>query len=329
MISRQAPRYLSTISIDNTNPQVKTKESAPKVVTAEISEPRPLLNPTSIFVFIGIAASLLVAFCVYQFDTLYPATLTFVNNLGPDFEFFLMAGFIAQMIDGALGMAYGVSASTVLIGVGVSPAAASASIHTSEIFTSGVSGLMHLKFQNVNKKLFRTLLIPGVIGAAAGALVISLLEPYNWIIKPMVSTYLLYLGVIIIRKALKKRKTKIKSRHIPKLASFGGFMDSVGGGGWGPIVSSTLIAGGRHPRYTIGSVNLTEFFVALASSLTFLLVIGINHWNIIAGLIVGGVIAAPIAAYLSKRLPMKAMMIVVGMLVIAISLRTIILAFIR
>ena len=106
-------------------------------------------------------------------------------------------------------------------------------------------------------------------------------------------------------------------------------MDSVGGGGWGPIVSSTLIAGGRHPRYTIGSVNLTEFFVALASSLTFLLVIGINHWNIIAGLIVGGVIAAPIAAYLSKRLPMKAMMIVVGMLVIAISLRTIILAFIR
>jgi uncharacterized protein len=244
-----------------------------------------------------------------------------VAYVGPDFQFFMLAGFVAQMIDGALGMAYGVSASTVLLSFGVPPAAASASIHTSEIFTSGVSGLMHLKFQNVNKKLFKTLLLPGVIGAILGAFVLSSLEEYNNILKPVIAVYTLYLGAVILRKAFRKSKAKIKTKNIPSLATFGGFMDSVGGGGWGPIVSSTLIAGGRHPRYTIGSVNLTEFFVALASSLTFLAVIGISHWNIIAGLILGGIIAAPIAAILAKRLPVKAMMVVVGVLVILVSIR--------
>lgn len=264
--------------------------------------------------FVALLASLNWSLIVESFNWIYA-------NVGDDFELFVLAGFIAQMIDGALGMAYGVSASTFLLSFGVPPAAASASIHTSEIFTSGVSGLMHLKFQNVNKKLFQKLLLPGVIGAALGALTLSYLEDYNHILKPLIAVYTLYLGVRIIQKALGSKKKKIKSKHIPKLASFGGFMDSVGGGGWGPIVSSTLIAGGRHPRYTIGSVNLTEFFVALASSLTFLSIIGISHWNIIAGLILGGVVAAPIAAFASRRLPTKTIMIAVGILVVMISIR--------
>jgi uncharacterized membrane protein YfcA len=243
------------------------------------------------------------------------------QNIDADFQLFVIAGFIAQLIDGALGMAYGVSASTFLLSFGVPPAAASASIHTSEIFTSGVSGLMHLKFQNVNKKLFKTLLLPGVIGAILGALTLSLLEDYNYIMKPAIAAYTLYLGIIILKKAFGKRKNKIETRHIPKLASFGGFMDSVGGGGWGPIVSSTLIAGGRHPRYTIGSVNLTEFFVALASSITFLSIIGISHWTIITGLILGGVLAAPLGALLSRNLPVKTLMIIVGVLIILLSLK--------
>ncbi|HEY0655849.1 MAG TPA: sulfite exporter TauE/SafE family protein [Chryseosolibacter sp.] len=271
---------------------------------------------------ISILAVLALAITAVVFDA--PSYLSAaIDYVGPDFQFFLLAGFIAQMIDGALGMAYGVSASTVLLSFGVPPAAASASIHTSEIFTSGVSGLMHLKFQNVNKKLFKTLLLPGVIGAILGAFVLSSLEQYNYILKPVIAVYTLYLGVAIIRKAFRKSKAKIKSKNIPTLATFGGFMDSIGGGGWGPIVSSTLIAGGRHPRYTIGSVNLTEFFVALASSITFLAVIGISHWNIIAGLILGGIIAAPIAATLAKKLPVKSMMLVVGVLVILVSLRII------
>ena len=265
----------------------------------------------------------LFALGVGNFEWLAENFTTLYGNLDGDFELFMLAGFIAQMIDGALGMAYGVTASTFLLSFGVPPAAASASIHTSEIFTSGVSGFMHLKFQNVNKKLFKTLLLPGVIGAAAGALALSYLEQFNHILKPLIGVYTLYLGIKIIMKALGKRKKKIKTRHIPKLASFGGFMDSVGGGGWGPIVSSTLIAGGRHPRYTIGSVNLAEFFVALASSITFFAIIGISHWNVIAGLILGGVVAAPIAAFAAKKLPTKAMMIIVGTLIIVISIRII------
>lgn len=271
------------------------------------------------YTLICVAAALLILFFTIFFNEIIDTGSYWLSQLSGDFLFFVMAGFIAQMIDGALGMAYGVSASTFLMTLGVSPAAASASIHTSEIFTSGVSGLMHLRFRNVNKKLLKTLLLPGVIGAALGAYILSSLEVYKDFIRPVIALYTLYLGVLIIRKALIGGRNRIKTKNIPRLAVFGGFMDSIGGGGWGPIVSSTLIAGGRHPRYTIGSVNLAEFFVALASSVTFLAVIGLHHWQIIAGLILGGIVAAPIAAYFSKSLPIKTMLILVGVVVIAVS----------
>ena len=242
------------------------------------------------------------------------------DGVGTELFIFVLVGFTAQMIDGALGMAYGVSASTFLLSFGVPPVAVSASIHTSEIFTSGVSGLMHLKFKNVNRRLFKTLLLPGIAGAILGAYALSSLEEYNYLLKPVIAAYTLILGIVIIRKAL-TGYTKKKARRIFPLALLGGFMDSVGGGGWGPIVSSSLIAGGRHPRYTVGSVNLAEFFVAFASSLTFITFIGLSHWQIVAGLIIGGVIAAPIAANLSRKLPVKSMMILVGAVVIAVSFR--------
>jgi uncharacterized membrane protein YfcA len=247
--------------------------------------------------------------------------------MGPEFFIFVLGGFIAQMIDGSLGMAYGVSASTFLMSFGVSPAAASASIHASEIFTSGVSGLSHLKFQNVNKRLFKTLLIPGVLGAIAGAYILSSFEAYNVIIRPIVATYTLILGVIIIIKARNIQPKKRKTKNVPALAGFGGFMDSIGGGGWGPIVASTLIARGRSPRYTIGSVNLAEFFVSFASSVTFFTIIGIHYFQIIAGLILGGIIAAPIAAHLVRKLPIKKMLVIVGVVVIIVSIRLIALSF--
>ncbi len=234
---------------------------------------------------------------------------------------YVLAGFTAQMIDGALGMAYGVTATTFLLSFGVTPAASSASVHASEVFTSGVSGLMHLKFGNVNNKLFKSLLIPGVIGAILGAYILSSFEQYNYIIKPLVSGYTLILGMIIIFKALKKDTIRQKIKRIFPLAAVGGFLDSIGGGGWGPIVSSTLIARGRNPRYTIGSVNLAEFFIALSSSLTFVTIIGLTHWSIIVGLIIGGVIAAPIAAYIANKIPTKSIMILVGIVVIILSLK--------
>ncbi len=237
--------------------------------------------------------------------------------------YFVLGGFLAQLVDGALGMAYGVSATTFLLSMGVPPAAASASVHASEIFTSGVSGLMHLKFGNVASSLFKKLVLPGIVGAIMGAYILSSLEHYNQYIKPIVAAYTLFLGVKILLKALAKRKVSKKFKAIRPLAFVGAFLDSIGGGGWGPIVTSTLIARGGHPRYTIGSVNLAEFFITLASSITFISMIGLSHWQVIAGLILGGMIAAPFGAMLTKRLNVKTVMIMVAIIIMVTSLRNI------
>ena len=276
------------------------------------------------YIFTAIFGVFLIIFLSFYFSGYGEAIDQWIGELGTDFLIFILVGFIAQMIDGALGMAYGVSCSTLLLSFGIPPAASSASIHAAEVFTSGASGLMHLKFKNVNLKLFKTLLLPGIIGAAVGAYILSsVMEEYTNLLKPCIALYTLYLGLVIIRKGILQHKNYSKIKSIPALAAFGGCMDSIGGGGWGPIVSSTLIANGRNARYTIGSVNLTEFFVALASSITFFAIIGLHHWQIIVGLILGGVVAAPIAAYLSSRLPVKKLMVVVGILICLVSIRII------
>lgn len=302
-----------------------TNNSPDKPVHEEPVEGRTFRR-RKIFVITAVSVMILTV-CFFFFDEIKHQGTEIWSNVGPEFFIFVLGGFIAQMIDGSLGMAYGVSASTFLMSFGVSPAAASASIHASEIFTSGVSGLSHLKFQNVNKRLFKTLLIPGVLGAIAGAYILSSFEAYNFIIRPIVATYTLTLGVVIIIKARNIQPKKRKTKNVPALAGFGGFMDSIGGGGWGPIVATTLIARGRSPRYTIGSVNLAEFFVSFASSVTFFVTIGIEYFEIIAGLILGGIIAAPIAAHLVRKLPVKKMLVVVGVVVIIVSIRLIALSF--
>jgi len=283
---------------------------------------------SGLFITVFILFALIFIVSIFFADAVVSGGSQLIDSLGPQFLIFVLGGFIAQMIDGSLGMAYGVSASTFLLSFGVSPAAASASIHAAEVFTSGVSGLSHLKFGNVNKKLFKRLVIPGALGAVAGAYILSSFEQYNVFLRPVVAFYTLVLGVIIIRKALTKAREKTKTTNVGALAGFGGFMDSVGGGGWGPIVASTLIAKGRSPRYTIGSVNLAEFFVSFASSLTFFATIGLNYFGIIAGLILGGVAAAPIAASLTQRLPLKTMMIFVGLVICLASIRLIVISFV-
>lgn len=292
-----------------------------KVIDSEVAEEVEIPSkPRHIWIGLGVLALIILVVSVFfGWNTI--TSYEWRSFIGSEFFLFVLGGFIAQMIDGSLGMAYGVSASTFLLSFGISPAASSASVHTAEIFTSGVSGLTHLKFQNVNKKLFKSLLIPGMLGAVAGAYILYSLEDYNYIIRPFVAVYTLLLGLAIIRKAFMAQKKKRKTKNVPALASFGGFMDSIGGGGWGPIVTTTLIARGRHPRYTVGSVNLAEFFVSLASSLTFFATIGIDHLQIIAGLVVGGILAAPIAASFTRKLPVKRMMILVGTVVILVSIR--------
>ncbi|MCC9166844.1 sulfite exporter TauE/SafE family protein [Pontibacter sp. XAAS-A31] len=267
-------------------------------------------------------------FSYIPFETIGNYALDRFYEIDSEILVYIAAGFVAQLIDGALGMAYGVSATTFLLSFGVSPVFASASVHASEIFTSGASGLMHLKFGNVNSKLFKSLLIPGILGAIVGAYMLFALEEYLYIIKPIVACYTLFLGILIIRKTLRKRVKKSPIKRLGPLATAGGFFDAIGGGGWGPIVSSTLIAKGRHPMYTIGSVNLAEFFVSIASSITFISLTGLSHWQVILGLVLGGTISAPLGAMLARRLPIKTMMIIVGLVVIVMSLRLIFMAFV-
>ncbi|HCW08819.1 MAG TPA: ABC transporter permease [Cytophagales bacterium] len=251
-----------------------------------------------------------------------------LRSLSAEFYWMIAAGFLAQLVDGALGMGYGVTSTTVLLSIGVNLPAISGSVHTAEMFSSGISGYSHYKFGNVNKKLFKTLLIPGVLGAIAGAYLLAKLgTEYANYVRPVLAFYTLFLGAKIIRNVFRKNTGQKKVKRVGWLAGAGGFLDSFGGGGWGPLVTSTLISKGKSPRYVIGSVSITEFFVTLASALTFFALLGVSHWPVILGLILGGALAAPIAARLVGKLPLKAMFLSVGALVIIWSLRILLKSF--
>lgn len=242
---------------------------------------------------------------------------------------YVLVGFIAQMIDGALGMAYGVSSNSFLLSLGIPPAAASASVHMAEVVTTGISGVSHWKLGNVDWKLVKRLLIPGVIGGVTGAYILTSID--GDVIKPYIAAYLLIMGGVIFYKAFTiVPRVKPDGYHGPRvslLGLFGGFCDAIGGGGWGPVVTSTLVARGKNPRMTIGSVNFSEFFVTLGQSVIFVLTLNFSeYWQIILGLLVGGGMAAPIAAKLTQKLPLKYLMIFVGVLIIGLSIRTLVLA---
>jgi siroheme synthase-like protein len=248
-----------------------------------------------------------------------------LNTLDRSLIWVVLAGFLAQMVDGALGMGYGVTSTSVMLSTGLSPAAISASIHTSEVFSSAVSGYSHYRFGNVNKKLFKALVIPGVIGAAVGAMFLVLIgEEYGKWLRPAIAVYTLFLGIKFILNAFRELKPQKKFKHYRVLAAFGGFFDSFGGGGWGPIVTSTLINNGRSHKYVVGSVSLTEFFITLASAFTFFTMIGVTHWQMIVALMMGSFVAAPFAAKLAGRLPRKTAYLLLGILVIIWSIRILI-----
>jgi siroheme synthase-like protein len=283
---------------------------------------------TIVFSILGVLGIMIAGHALFSLlppKDIWKGTVGIVDQLDSSFLYFMLGGFIAQMIDGALGMAYGLSATTFLINYGMPISVTSMCVHASEIFTSGVSGLMHLKFGNVHNRLFKAIVIPGVIGAILGAYVLTEFEKYGSFIKPIVSVYTFFLGSLIIYKVIRKSQNRRRVKRAGYLATLGGFLDSIGGGGWGPVVSSTLIAHGKNPRLVVGSVNLAEFFVSLASSLTFVTILGSTHWQTILGLVLGGVCAAPIAAHLSKKLNVRAMMLLVGIVVIIVSIRTIVL----
>jgi len=280
----------------------------------------------TIIIVIGIIFSYLFANIS---DDHYNKFFDFLLNLAqPEFLTYILIGFVAQMIDGALGMAYGASSMTMLTSFGVSASIANSCIKLSEVFTTSASGFSHWKLGNINKKLVKNLIIPGIIGAFFGAVLIAYADSLEGVskkyVKPIISIYILMLGVYIIYKALRKKAKKKKTKRLGALATFGGFMDAAGGGGWGPIVTSTLISKGRSPKYTIGSVNLSEFFVALTSAVVITLVIGLKEWYVDAfevalGLIIGGIIAAPMGAVVAGKVKAKPMMLIVGTLIILVN----------
>lgn len=231
---------------------------------------------------------------------------------------YALIGFAAQMIDGSIGMAYGLVSASSLVAAGVPPATASAAVHLAEIFTTGASGYSHWRLGNVNRALLRRLAIPGIAGGMIGAATISVAP--GEIVRLTVSAYLLIMGVIVLLRAFDLRPRIANHRHVGPLGFIGGMADAFGGG-WGPIVSTTLILKGHEARRTVGTVNLTEFFVTAAQSAVFFALLGLVHIDIVLALVAGGVLAAPIAARLTTRLPIRTLIFLVGGAVTLLSAR--------
>lgn len=239
-------------------------------------------------------------------------------ELGSEFYWFILIGLGAQLVDGALGMAFGLVSSSVLLSMGLPPAAVSASIHTAEVFTTGASGVSHLVAGNVDRRLFLRLALPGAVGGVLGAYVLTQLP--GEIIRPFIYAYLLVLAIFILLRASGRLVPAQEVKRVPVLGFVAGLLDASGGGGWGPVATSTLLARGGQARTTIGTVNAAEFVVTLAVSITFLLTMGLQYLNIVAGLLIGGMMAAPLAALLVKKVKERWVLVAVGVLVLAISL---------
>src|SRR6185436_18171505 len=284
----------------------------PPAEAAAAEAAHPVLNIAAWFTLAVIAA-----LSIYLATRLNMQVVLEALHSGP-FWSAVAVGFLAQAVDGALGMAYGVTATTFLLGAGASPAAASASVHIAEIFTTGFSGVAHLKYGNVNRQLFLRLLVPGMVGAVLGAIFITQFD--GKVLRPYVTAYLLLMGLYILSKAFRTLRARTgEPAHVGKLAAFGGFVDAAGGGGWGPVVTSTLVGSGRDPRTTIGSVNFAEFFITVATAGAFTLLAGPGTWVLVAGLVVGGLFAAPFAALLCRRLRARTLLIAVGLLISLLS----------
>jgi len=232
---------------------------------------------------------------------------------------FILIGFAAQLVDGALGMAFGVICNTLLVAVlGVPPATASARIHVVEIFTTGASGLSHLFHRNIDWPLFWRLLIPGVVGGVLGAYVLTSLHAD--VVKPFVLGYLVLIGIWLLVRGLLYPPKIHKPKVVAPLAVVGGFLDAAGGGGWGPVVTSNLLVQGGEPRKVVGTVNSVEFFLAVAVSAAFIWHLGFEQiLGPTLGLIIGGVAAAPLGAMMAKRFSPKLMLVMVGIVLISTS----------
>ena len=243
---------------------------------------------------------------------------------------FAFIGFLAQLIDGSLGMAYGVTSTSLLLAFSISPAIASASVHLSEVVTTAASGVSHIKFGNVDKKMVYRLIIPGAIGAFLGATFLSNIPGH--LVKPYVSLFLLLLGVYVMTRFLfvfkaneERKETPLSVKQAVPLGLIAGFFDATGGGGWGPIATPVLLSKkGMTARKVIGTVDTSEFAIAISATLGFFISLGWEsvNWTWVFALMIGGVIAAPIAAWLVRIVPAHLMGVLVGGFIILTNSKT-------
>ena len=241
-----------------------------------------------------------------------------MENLSPEFWPLVFVGFAAQLIDGALGMAYGISASAFLTTMGHPPAFVSATVHAAEVFTTGASGLSHAWFKNLDRQIFFKLVLPGMAGGAIGAWLLGSLD--GDMLKPIVWIYLLLTGILLLRRAYRPGEPKLARAPSHALGGAAGFLDAIGGGGWGTLTTPTLIARGVPPRYAIGTANAAEFFVTLTISITFLFTFDWRRFDLVIALLGGGVLAAPLGALIAKHVPPRAAMLVIGLLVVGLAI---------
>ena len=245
-----------------------------------------------------------------------------------DYLLLAVVGFVAQLIDGALGMAFGLISTTFMLAIGLPPAHASAVVHTAEVATTAVAGASHLANRNVDRSLFLRLAIAGVAGGVLGAYVLSNIE--GRAIRPFIAAYLLVMGGLILMRAARAMPLEdARSAYAPPLGLVGGFLDAIGGGGWGPLVTSTLIGSGQAPRKVIGSVSLAEFFITMAVAGTFFAELGAVYLPHVLALGAGGVLAAPFAGIVVKRVQPRPLMVAVGLLVTGLAVRDLVLAVSR
>jgi uncharacterized protein len=232
---------------------------------------------------------------------------------------FILIGFAAQLVDGALGMAFGVISTTLLVSFGVPPAAASAGVHTAESFTTAASGISHTLHRNVDWRLFSRLVVPGVIGGVLGAYLLTQIPAE--LARPAVLAYLCAIGLYLLWRARRPAPPPRRARVVGPLGLAGGFLDAAGGGGWGPIVTSNLLIQGVEPRKVIGTVNTAEFFLTVTISATFIAALGLEAFTIATlGLLIGGVAAAPLGGWAARYIPARALLLMVGVVLTITSL---------
>jgi uncharacterized membrane protein YfcA len=275
--------------------------------------------------FVTVAILVTLIFSMYELGYL-DELLTVLAKDNYIFYWMMLVGFLAEVVAGSMGMGYGVICTTTLLFLNIPPHIVSASIHSAESFTTAAGSISHIKLKNVSKSLVKKLAIPAIIGAVIGALSLTYLgEYYSKITKTIIAFYTLYLGFQILSNAFKKKQSKALKRktNLPRLGLIGGFIDSFAGGGWGPLVTGTLIKNSFTPRFAVGSSTVAKFILTLTAAVTFFFTLGIQHWNIILGLLLGGIVTAPFSAMLTSKLPVKSMFVVIGVLVIIMSSITI------